>query len=109
MDLFSKNAWRKEQEARQLVRRGHATFKELLILNYGEWPLRGLNIVTDDHLDVEVSLAPMHRYFARKIKQPNTGFFGRLQNVLQAVSDATRFRARFEYRRARHISKHAQN
>ncbi|MGB9152348.1 MAG: hypothetical protein WCD70_04590 [Alphaproteobacteria bacterium] len=85
MDLFDKADWKKEREARLLVKRGHATIKELLILNYGEWPLRGLNIVTDEHLNQEVSLSPMHRYFMSQIKQPTNGFLSRLQSIANAI------------------------
>src|SRR5690242_5007539 len=51
-------------KATPLLVRGRASIKDIIRANYGEWPLRGLDIVTDEHLDVQVAIkSKIHLHF----------------------------------------------
>lgn len=49
----------RESAANALLMRGSASELDILRVNYGTWPPRGLDIVTDAHLQHQVSLLPM--------------------------------------------------
>lgn len=70
MDIFSPTAWKQEITALRYIKRGHATLRELIELNYGEWPLRELDIATDKHLEHSVTITPMGKWWWRVVTTP---------------------------------------
>ncbi|MDD3370970.1 MAG: hypothetical protein PHE27_03985, partial [Alphaproteobacteria bacterium] len=44
------------QLSKELLKRKQATIREMIVATYGEWPLRGLDVVSDEHLDKNVRI-----------------------------------------------------